>query len=175
MGPVHLDLPENVAVAPATEEIPDLAAPSRFARPDGAEIAAGIEILAAAKKPVAVLGSNAMRVLDPDLVRALIDRHALPFATRTMAKGLIDEDHPFSVGCIERGKRQMQRDFLRSADLSVGIGYDTIEVEYEAWICATPLPHCHLPVRLPRRTDRHRAQRDDYPNRRRTATSAGRV
>ncbi|MEE2722013.1 MAG: thiamine pyrophosphate-binding protein [Pseudomonadota bacterium] len=139
MGPVHLDLPENVAVAPATEEIPDLAAPTRFARPDGAEIAAGLETLAAAKKPVAVLGSNAMRVIDPDLVRALIDRHALPFATTTMAKGLIDEGHPFSVGCIERGKRQMQRDFLRSADLIVGIGYDTIEVEYEAWIRATPL------------------------------------
>jgi acetolactate synthase-1/2/3 large subunit len=56
-----------------------------------------------------------------------------------MAKGLIDEDHSLSVGCIERACRQIQRKFLRSADLIVGLGYDTIEVEYEAWIEDRPL------------------------------------
>jgi acetolactate synthase-1/2/3 large subunit len=56
-----------------------------------------------------------------------------------MAKGLIDENHPLSLGCIERGRRQIQRRFLRSADLIVGLGYDTIEVEYEAWIDSVPL------------------------------------
>jgi acetolactate synthase-1/2/3 large subunit len=33
----------------------------------------------------------------------------------------------------------VQRRFLRSADLIVGLGYDTIEVEYEAWIGDVPL------------------------------------
>jgi acetolactate synthase-1/2/3 large subunit len=56
-----------------------------------------------------------------------------------MAKGLIDETHPLSLGCIERACRQMQRKMLRSADLIVGLGYDTIEVEYEAWIGDVPL------------------------------------
>jgi acetolactate synthase-1/2/3 large subunit len=56
-----------------------------------------------------------------------------------MAKGMIDEDHPLSIGCIERSCRQIQRRLLRSADLIVGLGYDTIEVEYEAWIGDTPL------------------------------------
>jgi len=63
----------------------------------------------------------------------------LPFATTTMAKGMIDEDHPLSLGCIERACRQVQRKFLRSADLIVGLGYDTVEVEYEAWIGDRPL------------------------------------
>src|SRR5205085_3184094 len=52
---------------------------------------------------------------------------------------MIDEDHPLSLGCIERACRQVQRRFLRSSDLIVGIGYDTIEVEYEAWIGDVPL------------------------------------
>jgi acetolactate synthase-1/2/3 large subunit len=56
-----------------------------------------------------------------------------------MAKGMVDEDHPLSVGVIERACRQLQRKFLRSADLVVGLGYDTIEVEYEAWIGDVPL------------------------------------
>ena len=33
----------------------------------------------------------------------------------------------------------MQRKLLRSADLIVGLGYDTVEVEYEAWIADVPL------------------------------------
>jgi len=56
-----------------------------------------------------------------------------------MAKGMIDENHPLSLGCIERACRQVQRRLLRSSDLIVGIGYDTVEVEYEAWIDDVPL------------------------------------
>src|SRR5579864_3017626 len=94
-GPVHLDLPEDVALAPTNEAVPALAAPSRLA-------------------PAA---------------DAAIER----------AAELIDEDHPLSLGCIERACRQLQRRMLRSADLIVGLGYDTVEVEYEAWIGDVPL------------------------------------
>ncbi len=138
-GPVHLDLPEDVAVAPATESAPALRAPTPLpAAPDDA-IARAAKLIAAAKRPVAVIGTNAMRMRDPSLIQAVIDRHGLPFATSTMAKGLIDEDHPLSIGCIERSRRQVQRKLLRSADLIVALGYDTIEVEYEAWIGNVPV------------------------------------
>ena len=80
-----------------------------------------------------------MRMAKPELLRQVVERHNLPFATTTMAKGMIDEDHPLSIGCIERSCRQIQRKLLRSADLIVGLGYDTIEVEYEAWIGDVPL------------------------------------
>lgn len=139
MGPVHLDLPEDVAVAVASEALPDLLVPSRIAAASPGKIQAGIGVLASAKRPIAVIGSNAMRMKDIGLLRQFIDRHNMPFVTTTMTKGLIDEDHPLSAGCIERAKRQLQRAFLRDADLIVGLGYDTIEVEYEAWIGDTPL------------------------------------
>jgi acetolactate synthase-1/2/3 large subunit len=92
------------------------------------------ELLRAARRPIAVIGASAMRLANPELLRAVIERHGLPFCTTTMAKGMIDEDHPLSLGCIERACRQVQRKLLRKADLIVGLGYDTIEVEYEAWI-----------------------------------------
>ncbi|MEE2996220.1 MAG: thiamine pyrophosphate-binding protein [Pseudomonadota bacterium] len=138
-GPVHLDLPEDVALAPATEALPDLASFNRAAPANHDSVEDGMGVLTSALRPIAVLGSNVMRMNDPDLLRSFIERHSLPFATTTMAKGMVDEDHPLSVGCIERGKRQMQRAFLRSSDLIVGVGYDTIESEYEAWIGDTPL------------------------------------
>ena len=96
-------------------------------------------MLAAAERPGAVIGASAMRRPDLDVLIDFIDAHELPFATTTMAKGLIDERHPLSVGCIERAKRQLQRQFLAEADLIVGVGYDTIEVEYEAWVGDRPV------------------------------------
>jgi acetolactate synthase-1/2/3 large subunit len=140
MGPVHLDLPEDVALAPTREPIPLMpVAGSKIAPAPSDAIARAGKLLAAAKRPVAVIGSSAMRLADPELLRRVIERHNLPFATTTMAKGMIDEDHPLAVGCIERACRQIQRRLLRSADLIVGLGYDTIEVEYEAWIGDVPL------------------------------------
>ncbi|HEX6212599.1 MAG TPA: thiamine pyrophosphate-binding protein [Methylomirabilota bacterium] len=138
-GPVHLDLPEDVALAPATEEVP--APPTGRGREAASEasLRRAAEILAAARRPVAVVGASAMRLRDPERLRAVIDRHRLPFASTTMAKGLVPEDHPLSLGCIERARRQVQRELLRSADLVVGLGYDVAEVEYEAWIGKVPL------------------------------------
>jgi acetolactate synthase-1/2/3 large subunit len=80
-----------------------------------------------------------MRMARPEALRQLVERHRLPFASTTMAKGMIDEDHPLSLGVIERARRQVQRELLRQADLVVGIGYDVVEVEYEAWIGRVPL------------------------------------
>jgi acetolactate synthase I/II/III large subunit len=138
-GPVHLDLPEDVALASTNEEAPAPAQPAQLPAAPEAAIARAAKLIAAAKRPIAVLGSTAMRVADPRLLRSVIERHRLPFATTTMAKGMIHEDHPLALGCIERACRQLQRKFLRSADLIVGLGYDTVEVEYEAWIDDRPL------------------------------------
>ena len=143
-GPVHLDLPEDVALAPAREAVPalgDIPAPDP---PPPGSVAAAAARIAAANRPVAVIGSTAMRLGEPGLLRAVVERHNLPFASTTMAKGMIDEDHPLSIGCIERARRQIQRRLLARADLIVGLGYDPIEVEYEAWIGATPLVHLDI-------------------------------
>jgi acetolactate synthase-1/2/3 large subunit len=138
-GPVHLDLPEDVALAPAREPAASAPRVAAMAPPPAAAMARAAELIANAKRPIAVLGSSAMRIAKPELLRQVVERHGLPFATTTMAKGMIDEEHPLSIGCIERACRQMQRRILRSADLIVGLGYDTVEVEYEAWIADVPL------------------------------------
>jgi acetolactate synthase-1/2/3 large subunit len=138
-GPVHLDLPEDVALAATNEALAPPAQARKLTTAPDAALARAAELIAAAKRPIAILGATAMRVADPQMLRNVIERHNLPFATTTMAKGMIDEDHPLSLGCIERACRQVQRKFLRSADLIVGLGYDTVEVEYEAWIGDRPL------------------------------------
>lgn len=139
MGPVHLDLPEDVALATATEDVPDFQTPAPVFPAPRDMIERAANMIAPAQRPIAVLGASAMRMGDKDLLRQFVEHHQLPFMTTTMAKGLIDDHHPLALGCIERACRQHQRVLLRSADLIVGIGYDTIEVEYETWIGDTPL------------------------------------
>jgi acetolactate synthase-1/2/3 large subunit len=138
-GPVHVDLPEDVALAAASETPLAPAAPRRVPPAADADVERLGELLRGARRPVAVIGASARRMAHPDRLRAFVERHRIPFATTTMAKGMIDEDHPLSIGCIERARRQVQRAFLRSTDLIVGLGYDVIEVEYEQWIGSVPL------------------------------------
>jgi acetolactate synthase-1/2/3 large subunit len=140
-GPVHLDLPEDVAFADAAELPVALLAPSGAPAATDASVADAAVVLAAAKRPVAVIGATALRMKEPDLLRRFVERHQIPFATTTMAKGMIDEDHPLALGCIERARRQLQRSFLHGADLVIGVGYDTVEVEYEAWVGPVPVLH----------------------------------
>ena len=144
MGPVHLDLPEDVALASATEAVTHPVTPVPLDPPDDAAIATAAALLRAARRPVAVIGSNAMRMRNHGALKAFLEHHGIPFATTTMAKGLVDDAHPLAVGCIERARRQVQRGFLHGADLIVGVGYDTIEVEYEAWAGSLPLLHVDI-------------------------------
>src|SRR5918993_90857 len=100
VGPVHLDLPEDVALAPAAEqtvraERNDLGAvrPERNdvkSKDEQASMYKAAALLRRARRPVAVIGASAMRMRNPDLLRVLVERHRMLFATTTMAKGLID-------------------------------------------------------------------------------------
>ncbi len=139
VGPVHLDLPEDVALAPAKERVPRIADPKGAASPSRASLVEAMALIRAASRPIVVIGANALRMRNSGLLLRFLKRHGLPFATTTMAKGLVDDGAPMAIGCIERAKRQMQRQFLQGSDLIVGIGYDTVEVEFEAWIGHAPL------------------------------------
>jgi acetolactate synthase I/II/III large subunit len=147
-GPVHLDLPEDVALAAAQESLPALRPTARgspHGPADAPSIGKAADLLRSAKRPLAVIGASAMRMRRPEALREFIERHRIPFASTTMAKGLIDEDHPLAIGCIERAKRQVQRRFIQQhVDLVIGAGYDTIEVEYEAWTGAIPVLHVDI-------------------------------
>ncbi len=141
-GPVHLDLPEDVSLAPISED-PPAESPSvpAMAPPSKAMLEDAHRLLQSARKPVAIVGTTAMRLQNPELLRDFVNRNAMPFGSTTMAKGMIDEHHPLSIGCIERGRRQVQREFLRGADLIVGLGYDTVECEYEVFAGDVPVLH----------------------------------
>ncbi|MBH67395.1 MAG: acetolactate synthase [Rhodospirillaceae bacterium] len=140
MGPVHIDLPEDVSLSPALGTVENNFEIRHVGhKASDQDIATAMSLIKNAKRPIAILGSSAMRMKDPSLLKTFVEHCNIPFGSSTMAKGMIDENHHLNIGCIERGKRQIQRKFIQSADLVIGLGFDTIEVEYEAWIGSTPV------------------------------------
>src|SRR5260370_14844508 len=100
-GPVHLDLPEDVAVAATNEALAPRAQPGKLPAAPHPALPRAAELIAAAKRPIAGLGATAMRAAEPQLLRNVIARHNL--------------NHPLSLGCIERAFRPSPPQFLRSA------------------------------------------------------------
>ncbi|HVA24320.1 MAG TPA: thiamine pyrophosphate-binding protein [Chloroflexota bacterium] len=141
-GPVHLDLPEDVATAPA-DECPHLASPSA----EGEELASEqdleriMELLRCAKRPLAALGFSLYRSGALADLRRFLEANHLPFVTTNMAKGVVPEDHPLWLGVVGRARRKTIENYLAQADLVVGIGYDPVEIGYEEWLPPAPLVH----------------------------------
>src|SRR3982075_3565330 len=64
-GPVHLDLPEDVALAATNERVAAAAQPAKLAAAPDDAVARAHALIAAAQRPIAVIGSAAGRPLPP--------------------------------------------------------------------------------------------------------------
>ena len=131
MGPVHIALPSDIARAPeqttdTTEEI-DIE-PSPPGPADPRDLARMAEVVAAARRPVAVLGLDLDPRVDAPVVRAFVERFGLPVFVTPKAKGMFPEDHPLFGGvCAGVAGDAVVLEFFQKADLLVGLGFDPVE------------------------------------------------
>lgn len=140
-GPVHLDLPEDVAVADCTEHLQRVKEP-------GSQVDTSVDAarqvahaLSHSRRPVVMLGLGVTRVEARENLLQFVERQRLPFMTTLHAKGCLPESHPNWVGILGRARRSDIQKFLERADLIVAIGYDPIEANYEEWVGNTPVVH----------------------------------
>lgn len=140
-GPVHLDLLEDFAVAPATEKRTASSRPLREERVRLRGLPGAVRALGRARRPVAALGLGAARSGLGRSIRRFLERHRIPYVTTMMGKGVIPDGHPLCIGVVGRARYRWVQDFLKDADLVLGIGYDTVEIGYEDWMPDVPLIH----------------------------------
>lgn len=141
-GPVHLDLPEDVAQAPAVESSGGAAIAVKL--PDlSKEIAEVVSnALKSAKRPLLIAGLSFTRSQSTQSLLEFIERQNIPFVTTLHGKGFLPESHPNSAGVIGRARRSDLKKFTDQADLIIAVGYDPIEINYEDWVKqGTPIVH----------------------------------
>lgn len=145
-GPVHLDLPEDIAQAVPTDFTPSSREAVRF--PDlSRDIAKTIAAaLAQSRRPLLVTGLTFTRSHAGQELLRFIQHQQLPFVTTMHAKGFLPENHSNWAGVIGRARRTDVKTFTDKADLILAIGYDPIEINYEDWVKQAPIIHVSTEV-----------------------------
>jgi acetolactate synthase-1/2/3 large subunit len=143
-GPVHLDLPEDVCLAEATE-VPEGDA-TRTKLPDISEetFQHVSDALRRSRKPLVVTGLTFTRCKAGGRLLNFIEKQNLPFVSTLHAKGFLPESHPSYLGVLGRARRTDVQAIIRKADLIVAIGYDPVEINYEEWVEDTPVVHLSM-------------------------------
>jgi acetolactate synthase-1/2/3 large subunit len=142
MGPVHIALPSDVARAEdrpsaRTTRIAVEPPPIGPASPDAIErVAAAI---AAARRPIVILGLDLDPRADVDAVRAFVKHMGAPTFVTPKAKGLLPEDHPLFGGvCAGVAGDRVVLDLFARADLLFGVGFEPVESD-KLWHHTMPL------------------------------------
>jgi acetolactate synthase-1/2/3 large subunit len=124
MGPVHLSLPSDVQGATIEFEPMDpsgyRAACSRAVDLEGVRRLVGL--LMEAERPALVVGRRARLAGAGPAVRRLMDDFGIPVTTSVVAKGMVPEDAPLSLGTLHMFGHRAADKYLYEADLVVAAG-----------------------------------------------------
>ncbi|RCS24211.1 acetolactate synthase large subunit [Phyllobacterium salinisoli] len=126
-GPVHLELPEDVAA----EEVENASVIPRHSLerpvPHATALDRGAEMILAAKRPLVMVGAAGNR---PALVKALssfVRRTRLPFFNTQMGKGAVTGGSNLYMGTAALSEGDYVHEAVERADLIIAIGHDTVE------------------------------------------------
>ncbi len=125
-GPVHLELPEDIA---AEEAAVALVAPHPMERPvaRAAALERAAAMILAAERPLVMLGAAASRPLLAEALSDFVRRVGIPFFNTQMGKGAVSGGSNLYMGTAALSERDYVHMAIDRADLILAIGHDTVE------------------------------------------------
>lgn len=132
-GAVHLDFDPTAPGDPPLPPAPPVPEPGTE------EIAAARKLIAGARRPVFIVGAEAIPW--PDEVRAAVVAAGAPAFTTYHAKGVVPDSSPNSAGLFTNGASE--RPLLDEADLIVAVGLDPVEPIPAPWRYDAPILAVH--------------------------------
>jgi acetolactate synthase-1/2/3 large subunit len=126
-GPVHLELPEDIAGLTAHDV--HLFHRSQMRRPDCdvSMIDRAVEMIGEAKRPLLLIGAGANRKRIVEALRAFVDKTGIPFFNTQMGKGVLGGYHPLYLGTAALSEGDYLHCAINRADLIINAGHDVIE------------------------------------------------
>ncbi len=141
-GPVHIGLPSGTdSDEIAAEDLPIKLVSVPLVSPKTADLEQAMAVIKKAKRPLLAVGLTAFRHGLHDPIREFALKHQLPVVLTPMAKGILPESSPCYAGVLFHAKSDIVANVYRQADLVIGLGYDSIEFNYETWMPNVPLIH----------------------------------
>lgn len=134
-GPVHLDLPADVAGREAVASAASVTPPTAPA-PDPDTIDRAARMILEARRPVVVAGLGC-RPSDSKWLRAFCEALPAPLLTTYKAKGAIPDPHPLAMGVFTGGV--LEEPVVGRADLIIAFGLDTVELIPRRWPYTVPV------------------------------------
>jgi acetolactate synthase-1/2/3 large subunit len=128
-GPVHFNIPTDVAPAEQSEGRPH--APATIPTVPAPEMLAQvIEWLGQAKKPIALVGLGVQLDDACGELRQLLEQWRVPAVMTYKAKGAVPEDHPLVIGAtgLSPVVDKLHMAQIADSDLVVTIGFDPVEL-----------------------------------------------
>jgi acetolactate synthase-1/2/3 large subunit len=126
-GPVHLELPEDVA----GEEISDVALvtphPIEIPVAHRAALDRAADMILRAERPLIMLGAAASRPRSTAGLAGFVRRTGIPFFTTQMGKGTVPGGSNLYMGTAALSERDYVHEAIDRADLIIAIGHDTVE------------------------------------------------
>jgi acetolactate synthase-1/2/3 large subunit len=122
-GPVVIDVPKDVQSE--TIEVGLLPEPGRRDPPtscDGAAAVHAAELIAAAKRPVLLVGAGVIAAGAAGAVRELAERGSIPVAATLLGLGVMPSAHPLFLGMVGMHAARYTNLILEECDLLVGLG-----------------------------------------------------
>ncbi|MBZ9995092.1 acetolactate synthase large subunit [Mesorhizobium sp. BH1-1-4] len=126
-GPVHLELPEDIAAAQCDPValVPTHPVDLPIAGADALDRAA--RMIIEAKRPLLMFGAAASRPrVTPDIAQFVL-RTQIPYFTTQMGKGTVPGGTELYMGTAALSERDYVHEAIEQADLIITIGHDTVE------------------------------------------------
>jgi acetolactate synthase-1/2/3 large subunit len=140
-GPVHIGLPVDLAAREAQSGAPPAPVGQPALPVAESDLQAALDLIRQARRPLLAVGLTAGRQRLARPLARLLEVIPAPVVLTPMAKGLLPETHPAYAGVLFHACSGRLADITRQADLVIGLGYDPVEFDYEAWLPPAPLVH----------------------------------
>ncbi|MFJ9744620.1 3D-(3,5/4)-trihydroxycyclohexane-1,2-dione acylhydrolase (decyclizing) [Streptomyces chartreusis] len=124
-GAVTLALPQDVQAEAydwPEEFFADRVWYVRRPAPDPVELAAAVEAIRAARRPLIVAGGGVHHSEAEAALKAFVEATGIPVSSTQAGKGSLRHDHPADLGGIGHTGTSVSDDIARAADLVIGVG-----------------------------------------------------
>ena len=126
-GPVHLELPEDIA-GEEVEEVPVIPVhPLERPIAHAAALDRAAEAILAAKRPLVMIGAACSRPWLTESLSTFVARTRLPFFNTQMGKGAVTGGSNLYMGTAALSEGDYVHEAVARADLIIAIGHDTVE------------------------------------------------